>query len=430
MARGRNLMHPDLLQLAAYLDSALDPATQAELRAHILTCAKCAASLDQLRADGRRIAAALAAAPPPDVRAGVRARLRRPDIGAWLGQAAGLAGAVLALLLFALLLGAGGAGTALRAPERLLVADRRGGQLLVLDAATGARLDAVHLGDQPGALVFDQPRDRIYLAMRQSVVALDAHSLQPVARWIAPRPLDTGVSLALDTRRARLYLTQPGGVLALALDQRELAIADQYDLGGDPGALALAPDAGTLLALGPREARLWAIDLRSGSIRATTLQSGAPTAARAGWLAAGPGGAAYVLLTLSSDAGQPALWRISPGGQVERMVALAALQPPWDLVLLGEGRLAIARGNGSVGGVELVDPATLAQSALIDRAHDQHHLVAGAGAELYGLNFTHGTVTRYDTRGGAVVWRVELGPDVQPWDGALLPGGWRWPWEQ
>lgn len=423
-------MHPDPLQLAAYLDGALDQAARAELRAHILACAECAANLDRLRADGRRIVSALAAAPPPDVRVAVRARLRRRAIGAWLGQAAGLAGAALALLLFALLLGAGGAGTALRAPDRLVVADRRGARLLVLDAATGARVDTVKLGDQPGAVVFDQSRGRIYLALRQSVVALDARSLQPVARWIAPRPLDTGTNLALDTRRARLYLTQPGGVLALALDQAELAVAARYDLGADAGALALLADGDMLLALGPREAQLWTIDLRSGSVHSTALQAGAPTAARAGWLAAGPGGAAYALLTLAGDAGQPGLWRVSAGGQIERTTALAALQPPWDIALLGDGRLAIARGNGSVGGVELVDPATLAQSALIDREHDQHHLVAGAGADLYGLNFTHGTITRYDARAGAVSWRVELGPDVQPWDGALLPGGWRWPWEQ
>jgi anti-sigma factor RsiW len=87
-------MHPDHRQLAAYLDGALDPARHAELRAHILTCATCTARLERLRDDARRIAAALASGgATPDVRAAVRARLRRPALGAWLTHGLALAGA-------------------------------------------------------------------------------------------------------------------------------------------------------------------------------------------------------------------------------------------------------------------------------------------------------------------------------------------------
>ena len=62
-------MHPDTLQLAAYLEGALGDAERADLRAHVLTCASCAARLEQLRADSRRITLALSSGAVPDVRA-------------------------------------------------------------------------------------------------------------------------------------------------------------------------------------------------------------------------------------------------------------------------------------------------------------------------------------------------------------------------
>src|SRR5213078_2038250 len=69
----RRTMHPDNKQLAAYLDGALNEAEHATTRAHILTCAACAARLERLRDDARRIAT-LSSIPAPDVRTAVRAR--------------------------------------------------------------------------------------------------------------------------------------------------------------------------------------------------------------------------------------------------------------------------------------------------------------------------------------------------------------------
>ena len=71
-------MHPDMTQLAAYLDAALDEAERARLRAHILTCPACTAKIERLRADARLITTTLASSGPvPDVRSALRARRRR-----------------------------------------------------------------------------------------------------------------------------------------------------------------------------------------------------------------------------------------------------------------------------------------------------------------------------------------------------------------
>src|SRR5262245_17209475 len=133
MAVRRKMMHPDTIQLAAYLDGALDEIHQAELRAHMLTCPSCAARLQLLRGDARRIEATLAYRPAPDVRSAVRARLRRANPLAALLRGGALAGALGALLLFALLIGTRSGETFGRVPDRLFVIDSRQGQLLVLD---------------------------------------------------------------------------------------------------------------------------------------------------------------------------------------------------------------------------------------------------------------------------------------------------------
>src|SRR5262245_35641191 len=119
MAPGRTTMHPDLTRLALYLDGALDEAARTDVRGHLLTCPACAARLERLRADAPRITASVAG-PTPDVRAAVRARLRRGGRSAWLLRGGALAGALTALLLFALLIGIRAGSTTLgRAPDRL-----------------------------------------------------------------------------------------------------------------------------------------------------------------------------------------------------------------------------------------------------------------------------------------------------------------------
>src|SRR5262245_66477902 len=165
-AQGRTTMHPERTRLAAYLDRALDEEAQAEVRGHLLTCPACAARVEQLRADARRITASVAG-PAPDVRAAVRARLRRTGPTAWMLRGGALAGALAALLLFALLIGVRSGSTTLgRTPDRLIVVDRSNGRLLALDADSGAVLDSALVGDTPTKIRYDASGDHLYVMVK------------------------------------------------------------------------------------------------------------------------------------------------------------------------------------------------------------------------------------------------------------------------
>ena len=420
-------MHPDTHQLAAYLDGALGDAERADMRAHVLTCATCAARLERLRHDGRRIMVALSSGAAPDVRPAVRARRRRSAARAWPVRGLALAGALAALLLFAVLAGARSGGTAGRNPDRLVVIDKSNTQLVALDAASGARLATLKLAQMPIGIKYDEIRDRLYVLLAQSVIAVDPRTLQPAGRWDAPQPLAAGTGMALDSRSGRLYIAQPGGVLALALDLPEIAVARTYDLGQMPGALALSPDGATLYALNEAQSRLWTIDMAGGRARSQTLAS---SLARSGYLSVSRDGRSiYVLLTgVGARGDRPALWRIDRTGQAETPTLLAQAPLPWDMELLDTGQLAIPRGDGRAGGIELIAADTLSTTVRLEPAYDQHHVVAGPNGTLYGLNYTHATITRFDATTRAVVWRTPEDRGLVPWDGVYVPGGWRWPW--
>jgi DNA-binding beta-propeller fold protein YncE len=420
-------MHPDLTRLAAYLDGALGAEERAELRAHVLTCASCAARLARLRDDARQILDAAAAGPLPDVRADVRVRLRRPPAAAWLGRGVAFAGALAVLLLFAIMLGAGRAGTAVRIPERLFVTDTTNGQLVALDAATGALVRQGAIGDAPTSILYDRVRDRLYVMLKQSIAVVDPRTLAITARWEATQPFDSATGMALDADRARLYVPQPGGVAALALDREALEVAATYTASEAPDQLALAPDARTLYALDAARATLWTIDLAGGG--ATSQALAGTSGVRYGWVAATRDGAAvYVLLTRAGTGEQLMLWRIDRTGAAGSPALLANAPPPWDLALLDTGQLVIPRGDGEKGGLELVDAATLNTVGLIDPERDQHHVATGLVGTVFGLNFTHNAVVRFDTQSRTVVWRTPERQPWQPWDAAYVPGGWRWPW--
>ncbi len=280
-------MHPDTHQLAAYLDSALGDAERADMRAHILTCATCAARLERLRADGRRITVALSSGAVPDVRAAVRARRRGRAARAWLARGLALAGALVALLLFAVLAGARAGGTAGHSPDRLVIVDRSNAQLVALDATSGARLASLKLAEAPIGIKYDDIRDRLYVLLAQSVTTVDPRTLQPDGRWEAPQPFAAGAGMALDSRGGRLYIAQPGGVELIAAD-------------------------------------------------------------------------------------------------------------------------------------------TLTTTVRLEPDYDQHHVVAGPNGTLYGLNYTHATITRFDTSTRTVVWRTPEDRGLVPWDGVYVRGGWRW----
>jgi DNA-binding beta-propeller fold protein YncE len=420
-------MHPDTFQLAAYLDGAFSEERRAQLRAHVLTCPSCAARLDRLRGDARRIAAAMPSAPAPDVRPAVRARLRRPAAHAWIGSGLALAAATAALLLFALLVGARGAATAGRTPDRLVIVDRSNDRLVALDAASGAALGTLKLPETPATIKYDEMRDRLYVLLARSVIAVEPHALQLTARWQAPQQFAAGATMALDSHGGRLYVARPGGVVALALDSAGIAEAQTYDLGQTPGALALSPDGATLFALNEQQARLWTIDVAGGPARSQVL---APNRMRSGFLGVSRDGRyTYVLLTNAEERGNRlGLWRIDRSGQAETPALLVPTPTPWDMELLDTGQLAIPRGDGRVGGVELVAGDTLSTTMRLDPAYDQHHVVAGPNGTLYGLNYTHATITRFDANTGAIIWRTPEDRGLVPWDGAYVRGGWRWPW--
>ena len=409
-------MHPDATRLAAYLDGALPGAELAAMRAHLLACPACAAQLARLRADAPRIERALAS-PAPDVRAAVRARLRtRP--ARWIAPALGMAAGLAALLLFALLLGAGEFRTAASRPARLFITERSRGQVLALDPATGAQLAAGPVGETPGAIVYDAERAQVYVALPHAVAALDPATLAERWRWQAPQAISSNANIALDAPGGRLYLPQPDGVLALDVGGGAPAATRVFALNASPQALALTPDGATLLALAPAQARLWSIGTREGS--ASSQQLAQPDATRSGWLALSPDGAtAYVLLTRAASS--PMVWQISRRDGASSTLVLGSAPAPWDFALLEGGLLAVPRGNGTRGGIELISTAPLSHSAQLDPSYDQHHIVAGAHGALFGLNFSRGTVTRYDIAGRAVAWRTPADTGISPWDGVLVP---------
>jgi hypothetical protein len=424
-------MHPDLSQLAAYLDGALDETARADVRGHLLTCPACAARLEQLRADARRITAGVGG-PAPDVRAAVRARLRRTSPMAWLLRGGALAGALAALLLFALLIGVRAGSTTLgRTPDRLIVVDRNNGRLLALDAGGGAVLGSVPVGDTPTKVRYDASSDQLYVMVKQAILSVDVRTLAVVARWDAPQPFGLTSQMALDTRRGRLYVVQPAAASIIALDTTTLMPAGSFSVGPAPGALALTPDGGTLFAL-DGDGALWTIDTIGATRSAQSLSGGErwPQA----WLAISADG--RTLYALHADSGPqawtPQIWSVDVlSGQISAPMALPPGQAPWDLLRLDDGRLAIPRGDGRTGGITLVAPDDLRVISRINPGSDEHHAVAGPGGSMFTLNFSHGTVKRYDlAHAQPETWQIPLAGErpAMPYDGVFVPGGWRWPW--
>jgi DNA-binding beta-propeller fold protein YncE len=412
-------MHPDLDQLAALLDGAADDPALAGLRAHALTCPRCAARLERLRADGAAIPRALAAVPAPDMREAVRRRAR-PAFGGALRWAAALAGAAAALLLFTALI-ADRAGIAVGlAPDRLVVADRWGGQLLELDPHTGEVRRQAAVGEAP-ALVRYSPRfGRLFVRLSRGVVAVDPRTLAVVARWNAPYPLREQAGLAVDEAAGRVYVAAAGGVFAL--DAGTLGQIPGVRLGSAPGPLILGPDRRTLYTVDQVDFTLWAIDLASGRGDARLLDR-ADVGQRL-LLAPGPDGSRLYLLRTGAA---PLLRVVAlPGLQVTAARDLSSGPLPQGLAVLPDGRVAVSRGDGRAGGIELYDPLTLATVAQLDPAADQHALAAERDGTLVALNWQHGTVTRYDLAAGTRRWQTTLAP-AQPVDAAFVPGGWRLP---
>jgi hypothetical protein len=164
-----------------------------------------------------------------------------------------------------------------------------------------------------------------------------------------------------------------------------------------------------------------------GSARSQALAQPNP---RSGYISLSHDGSfVYVLLTgMGERADRPALWRIDRTGQSETPALLEARPLPWDLELLDTGQIAIPRGDGRTGGIELIAADTLSTTARLEPTYDQHHVIAGPNGTLYGLNYAHATITRFDASTRAATWRTPEDRGLVPWDGVYVRGGWRWPW--
>jgi hypothetical protein len=413
-------MHPDDQRLAAYLDLPADSAERRELRAHILGCAHCTARVARLRDDSARITATFAG-PAPDLRAAVAARLAPARRWERLASGGWFAGALACVILFAALIGVQ-SGTIGYTPDRLFVADRAGRRVVELDAASGRTLREQALGSQPSQVAYDERRKQLYVLTERGVVALDAMTLAEVRAWALPANTTRGV-MALDAKQERLYVAGDTGVSVLALAE-EQPLTSTIELGARAGALALVPGGDALFALAADSTRLWRIDTTGGAVSERPLSATARqgTAVLA---ASRDRTALFILLGTAMGGAAPQIWRLDLASDtIVAQHTLPLQPPPWDIALLGEQRLVVAQSDGTNGAVTLLDATTLQPSGTLEPGADAHRLVVGRRGELYGLNWLHGTVTRYDTREQAPLWRA--GPDAwQPWDAVLVPGGWR-----
>lgn len=425
-------MHPNIRQLAAYLDAALDEATQAATRAHILTCTTCAARLERLRADEQRIAT-LASGSAPDLRADLRLRLRRPGPASWLLRGATIAGALAALFLFALLIGVS-SGTIGRVPDRLLVIDQSAQQLLELDAANGQMLRSTSIGEQPNDLRYHRRLDRIYVLLSRSIAAIDLRTLAVIGRWDADTSFGASAGMALDEARDRLYISWPSAGAISALDAATLTPIQlatdgrtSIAVGPAPGALLLSPDGQRLFTADSEDGQIWTIDVADDrAMPAGRLLDPADIGMQRFLALSADGQTLYILRSGST----PSLQRVDlRSWQGSELIPLGDGPLPWDLLLPTPSHLAIPRGDGRVGGVTIVATDSLSVTMHIDPDHDQHHLVAGPGGSFFGLNWLHGSVTRYDpARERAVVWLATPLDRGRLWEGVYVGGGWRWPW--
>ncbi|HWQ15237.1 MAG TPA: hypothetical protein VNL77_20730, partial [Roseiflexaceae bacterium] len=199
-------------------------------------------------------------------------------------------------------------------------------------------------------------------------------------------------------------------------------------LGADPGPLALSADGRTLYGVDQADGALWALALPGGAATRHPLGRGEP--GRGAWLAVDDGTLYALRGAVPSRApgaatDPPAIWRLDARGVLAKPLPVASEPTPQDLVVLADGRLALARGDGRRGGVEILSTRSGAAVARITPPHDLHRLVVGEDGALFALNWRLGIAARYDLAMGREVWRVALGGE--PRDAAFVVGGWRLP---
>ena len=409
-------MHPDISDIAAYLDGAQPETRRTELRAHLLTCHSCAAQLEQLRQDATRINA-LSQTQVPDARVEVRARLKRPHSLVWLAHASMIAGSLAAVLLFALLIGARSGATIGWAPDRLFVLNQE--QLIELRADDGVLRGAITAQESPVAVHYDPQQKSVYVLNRQSVVAIDPQALTVVKRWRAPQGLSMA-QIALDAPGEQMYVTAPRQQVVVQIDTTLFTTTREISLTITPDALAITPDGRYLYTYSRAEATLEVVDVQS--IRADVYKLPQQVQGARAWLAPSVDGRSMFLLTSATSNW---LYRFEvSSGRLEQQVRLAQDQLPWGLVTLMDGSIAVPRGDGQRGGVDIYDPSTLKLTQQIDPDNDQHHLIAGRKGVIFAFTL-NGILTRYRLTTATPDWRVTIPGRLV--DGVFVPANWHWP---
>jgi DNA-binding beta-propeller fold protein YncE len=176
--------------------------------------------------------------------------------------------------------------------RRILVTCSSADRVVVLHADTGGELGlAVRAGPMPTAMALDQNLSRIFIRTLDSVVTLDAETLEPIAHSSSREAqLVAGRTLALDARRGHLYTP---------MDETHIAVTDAAHPAGAGRALVADPietarvpfmmlfdegqDAVFVSCVGDRVVQ--AIDATTGAIVAS-----APTGGGARGLALSPDG--------------------------------------------------------------------------------------------------------------------------------------------
>ncbi len=311
---------------------------------------------------------------------------------------------------------------------RLYVSDERGGEVVVLDAATGVITLRIAVGKRPRGMQFSPDGKRLYVALSGSAIAgpgADESTLPPPERRF------DGIGV-IDVKAGRLLRTLPGGTdpetLALAPDGRTIYVANEDGMqlsaidalsgslranariGVEPEGVAVRPDGRLVYVACEGSAVVYVLDAKTLAVVAKI-----PTAARprgiafardgnSGFISVEMGGAITVFDTRTQ--------------QVVRTVTLpttaGTLTRPMGLATTPDGRsLYVTTGRG--GALIEIDVAT----ATVKRS------IAGVGLRPWGLaldtlgnmaftaNGPSGDISMIDLASGHVVMRVPVG--ISPW---------------
>jgi DNA-binding beta-propeller fold protein YncE len=164
---------------------------------------------------------------------------------------------------------------------QLLVADVEQHDARLVDPETGACVATVGLPGRPRWCVYDSPRERFLVNIREPacVMALSAHDLQPVCRIDGLPNGPHGLDLDLDQTGQRAFVACDAAMLAV------IDLSNDHELGripfsGEPDAIWWNPHAGRLYVAIGQPGVIEVIDGRSLSVvEQVATEEGAHTTA-------------------------------------------------------------------------------------------------------------------------------------------------------